>query len=497
MMPPQALAVLATLVSFAQHGNRIEMQLDRGSAELVWISPSSFHFRRTLDGPLQAAAPEPKTEAVTVAIDDTPSAVRLRSKRIDVAIQKRGLLVAVHRVDGAALMADLSEPKPEGALVSWEREAQTGARFYGLGPLVDPLLDLRGIVDSQVPFLISTAGYGEYHNGAGAFRFDFTTAGAYKVMAPQVDYYFYFGPLPKEIFQEHKGISDLAALPARRRPASWDALRDDLLGAVHQAMSSVAPPRFNLAAYAGAPEELLQRARQFGSLVPGVNTGIVPLSPFRGQLNSFFDIYQVEAAEQGHPIWHALPYQFPDDAECARHADEFMLGDEMLIAPIYESGNKRPVYLPPGNWTSLETNQEYAGRASIMVETNVLPVFARNGAILPLDSGGGIGLHYFPKLGGEFFLLQKDLGAYTQVHAAPAADGMRLEIESKKDCDYQWVVHHVERPANVGFEDQQYQGVTAVTALADRTWLYDAAVKNLIVRVRVKAGEDRIINLSW
>ena len=68
-------------------------------------------------------------------------------------------------------------------------------------------------------------------------------------------------------------------------------------------------------------------------------------------------------------------------------------------------------------------------------------------------------LHYFPKAGGEFFLLEGDIAEYSQVHAAPALDIIRLEIESKKDRDYQWVVHHVERPSGVEFEDRKYQEV--------------------------------------
>ena len=55
-MPPQALAAVATLLAFVPHGNRIELQLDRGSAELIWISPSTFHFRRVLNGPLHPSA---------------------------------------------------------------------------------------------------------------------------------------------------------------------------------------------------------------------------------------------------------------------------------------------------------------------------------------------------------------------------------------------------------------------------------------------------------
>jgi alpha-glucosidase (family GH31 glycosyl hydrolase) len=496
-MAPQALAVIATLVSFAPHGNRIEMTLDRGSAEMVWLSPKSFHFMRTLDGPLPPGSwVDPVRETVALQIDDTPAALRMRSKFLDVSIQKRALLVNVHRIDGTPVMADLSEPRAEGALFEWERQAQPGVRFYG-GPTGDPEFDLRGrSVDNSLPFLISTAGYGEYYFGLAGMHFDFTGAERYRVRVALVDYYFYYGPTPKEIFQEHKGLGERSLLPLTG-PASWATLRKELLEAVHLAMCQASLPFFDLGAYSDAPEELKQRARQMGSLLSVVTPGSVGTTEFRKQLTSFFDIYDIEERDKGHPIWHALPYQFPDDPECAHHADEFMLGDEMLIAPIYQSGTKRQVYLPQGNWTNMETNEEFPGRRTITVDTRALPVFARNGAIVPLDSDGGIGLHYFPKLGGEFFLLEKDTGEYTQVHAAPAGDMMRLEIESKAERAYQWVVHHVERPTNVGFEDQKYSPVTAVASLADRTWFYDAAGKNLVVRVRVKAGEDNIVNLSW
>jgi hypothetical protein len=73
---------------------------------------------------------------------------------------------------------------------------------------------------------------------------------------------------------------------------------------------------------------------------------------------------------------------------------------------------------------------------------------------------------------------------------------MRLEIESKKDRDYQWVVHHMERPASVEFEDRKYKEVASFAALADRTWFYDSRQKNLHVKVKVKAGEDCIINVN-
>jgi hypothetical protein len=424
----------------------------------------------------------------------------VRSSLLEVTIDKHGLLVRVKTLDGTALMADLTEPREEAGQIVWERQAPPGVRFYGLGPRTDAAFDLRGrAVSAGSPFLISTAGYGEYHFGGGQYQFDFTAPDRYRIQAPRVDYFFYYGPNAKQIFREHNTNRGLAVeWPASTgRPGTWATLRDSLLRLVQGAMSASFAPKFDLTAYAGAPPELQQRARQLGSLVSDVVPGNAGLSGFRNQLKSFFEIYAIETRDQGYPIWHPLPFEFPDDPECASHADEFMLGDEMLIAPIVEPGGKRTVYLPRGIWTNLETNQVSQGRQNISVETTALPVFARNGAIVPLDSPAGMALHYFPDLGAEFFLFEADAAGYTQIHAAPAADAMRLEIEAKADRDYQWVVHHVEKPAAVSFEDRVYQEAASSAALPEGHWFYDAGQKNLHIRVNVKSGEDRVIHLTW
>lgn len=502
-MPAQALAAVATLLGFVPHGNLVELQLDHGSAELVWITPSTFRFRRVLEGPLPAAKSK-ESDPVTVQADDVPGAVRLRSRYLDVVIQKHGLLLRVRRLDGTPLMTDLSEPRSEAAGVTWERQSPLGAQLYGLGPRTDTVFDLRGkSLRAEVPFLLCTNGYGEYHAGRGGYHFDFTAPDRYRIQAPEIDYFFYYGPTAKEIFDEHRyargaaepGIAERGPV-ATDRFGSWTTLRTALLRLTQGAMSAALEPSFDLAPYNHAPPELQQRARQLGSLVPTVTPGAVGVSGFRKQLETFFSTYAAELTDHGYPVWHPLPFQFPDDGEAARHADEFMLGDEMLIAPVYQPGDQRTVYLPRGIWTNLESGEVSAGPLTITVMTKSLPVFARNGVIIPLDStGGALALHYFPKLAAEFFLLESDLAEYTQVHAAPAADIMRLEIESRKARDYQWVVHHVEKPSEVGFDQVKYRQVTEFARMADRTWFYDAATKILQVRVHVKPAEDNIINL--
>ena len=229
-----------------------------------------------------------------------------------------------------------------------------------------------------------------------------------------------------------------------------------------------------------------------------MSPGTVGLSGFRKQLDTFFGSYIAELQDRGFPIWHPLPLQVPDDREGAFHADEFLLGDEMLVAPFYEPGDQRSVYLPRGNWTNLETNEADPGTAHHHREERFparVRAQRRHRAAGRRQPAWRCTIS--PRLGGEFFLLEGDIAEYSQVHAAPALDIMRLEIESKKDRDYQWVVHHVERPASVEFEDRKYKEVPVFTALADRTWFYDARQKNLHVRVKVKSGEDCIINLNF
>ena len=490
--------VVAALVSFAVNGNRIVLRLDHGAAEVVWLDESTFRYRRVLDGALPAWQPS-KRDAVPLEVKESPHSLRISSRVIGLEISKKDLLVSVRDRGGKELMRDAGTPEAAGVGVAWRRASPPGP-FYGLGPRAEPQFDLRGKeIETERPFLLTSGGYGEFHPGGGTYRFDFRDLGTYRVTAPRIDYYFYYGPRFKQVFERHHEANGTPPEWKVDTPASgsWDTLRSSLLRLVHAAMSAELDPSFDMTPYRDAPPDLATRARQIGSLVPKVVTGRAGLSGFRQQLDSFFTAYVPDVEYHGYPTWHALPFQFPYDEECARHADEFMLGDEMLIAPIYDASGKRSLYLPQGTWTNLETNEEIPGRRAISVETKSLPVFARNGTIVPLDSGGGMALHYFPTLPAEFFLLEQDSGKYSQVHAAPAGDEMRLEIESAANRDYEWVAHHISVPSWVGFGDRQFAKAPGPGAVSKDTWFYDAAQKNLYIRVGLKAGEDSIVNLKF
>src|ERR1019366_5701299 len=313
---------------------QVELRLNRGSAELIWTSPSTFHFRRVLNGPLPLSE-EAAHEPVVYTTDDRGGAVRLRSRLIEVTIEKEGMKLSVRRLDGTPLMIDLSEAHSEGGSVAWDRQSPEGAAFYGLGPRTDAAFDLRGkSLRAEVPLLVCTAGYGEWHTGHagwGTYLFDFTDQTRYRIQGPEIDYYFYYAPTLKEIFEEHN-LTENQPAPwsvASERFGSWATLKASLLRIVHGSMSAAIAPMFNLSAYNTAPPELQARARQLGSLVARVQPGTVGLSEFRQQLDTFFGSYIAELQDRGFPVWHPLPMQVPDDRQGALHTDEFLLGDEM------------------------------------------------------------------------------------------------------------------------------------------------------------------------
>ncbi len=68
-----------------------------------------------------------------------------------------------------------------------------------------------------------------------------------------------------------------------------------------------------------------------------------------------------DAHEHGWPVMRAMLLEFPDDPSC-RHLDrQYMLGDALLVAPIFRQDDIAEYYLPAGKWTSLQTGNVTEG----------------------------------------------------------------------------------------------------------------------------------------
>ena len=81
----------------------------------------------------------------------------------------------------------------------------------------------------------------------------------------------------------------------------------------------------------------------------------------------------------------ALFFEHPDDPTCWPIENEYMFGEDLLVAPLVEEPRTRTVYLPPGTWVDYQDNQSYEGGRWHRISAGDLPVIllVRGGAAIP------------------------------------------------------------------------------------------------------------------
>jgi alpha-D-xyloside xylohydrolase len=115
----------------------------------------------------------------------------------------------------------------------------------------------------------------------------------------------------------------------------------------------------------------------------------------------------VEAASAGTPIMRPMQLEFPDDPAVAYLDRQYMLGGDILVAPVFSAAGDVEFYLPAGTWTHLLTGEEVTGGAwrRERHEFTSLPVYVRPGAVIPwgarsdrpdYDYLEGLALRVFP-----------------------------------------------------------------------------------------------------
>ena len=89
--------------------------------------------------------------------------------------------------------------------------------------------------------------------------------------------------------------------------------------------------------------------------------------------------------ETGLPIVRPLVLEYPNDEKTFNISDQFMYGDNVIIAPIMQPHTTvRAVYLPEGRWVDYWTNEVYEGNQYHLVqaELDVLPIFIKEGSVV-------------------------------------------------------------------------------------------------------------------
>jgi len=98
-------------------------------------------------------------------------------------------------------------------------------------------------------------------------------------------------------------------------------------------------------------------------------------------------LYQLglEAAATGSPVMRPMQFEFPGDPAIAYLDRQYMLGSDLLVAPVLSADGTVEFYLPEGTWTSLFTGETVEGGRWVREQHGFdsLPLYARPGAVIP------------------------------------------------------------------------------------------------------------------
>ena len=165
-------------------------------------------------------------------------------------------------------------------------------------------------------------------------------------------------------------------------------------------------------------------------------------------------LYQaaVESHLTGVPMLRPMMMEFPGDIAAEVCDTQYMLGGDLLAAPIFHRDGHVDYYLPEGLWTNILTGEKILGGRWLR-ETHdfmSLPLLAREGSVIPMgavdgrpdyDYADGVTLHVYQPREGTTTVTAPDLrGRAAAVFHVTVKDG-RVAVETDSDKPYQVEVH--------------------------------------------------------
>ncbi|BAL88950.1 putative glycosyl hydrolase [Actinoplanes missouriensis 431] len=95
-----------------------------------------------------------------------------------------------------------------------------------------------------------------------------------------------------------------------------------------------------------------------------------------------------EAHETGLPVMRPMVLGFPDDPATAYLDRQYLLGPDLLVAPVFSTSGEVRYYVPAGRWTNFRTGEVVEGPRWV-TETHgfdSVPLLGRPGAVIPIGA---------------------------------------------------------------------------------------------------------------
>jgi alpha-D-xyloside xylohydrolase len=185
---------------------------------------------------------------------------------------------------------------------------------------------------------------------------------------------------------------------------TFTSMASTLRGGLSYAFSGVPYWSHDVGGFTGKPaDDLMVRSAQFGALSPmmrfhgttsrfpwefekSADLAIVDAVRLRYSLLPYLHSAAVEATYSGMPMMRPLPFHAPDEPGAWTADLEYLLGPDLLVAPMTNPEGERHVYLPEGEWIDYWTGETHSGGRHLHVRKPLdqVPLFVRRNALIAL-----------------------------------------------------------------------------------------------------------------
>lgn len=199
-----------------------------------------------------------------------------------------------------------------------------------------------------------------------------------------------------------------------------------------------------------APKDLYRRWLGFGVLTSHTRChGVPPREPwayddifiedFRRAVELKYSLMPYiyaqarESSDHGFPMLRTLFFEYPDDPTCWFIDDQFMFGSDLLVAPLFEEGDMRVVYIPPGVWIDYQTNKMYQGTRWHKLAAGSIPVIllVKDHTVLPhIQVAQSTSMMDWREI--ELQVFSSDGSPASGLFARPDGEVRLLELEAKQ-----------------------------------------------------------------
>jgi len=219
------------------------------------------------------------------------------------------------------------------------------------------------------------------------------------------------------VLEEHRGEGDAvlfarsATTGGQRMPIHWggdnsssfESMAETLRGGLSLAFSGFGFWSHDIGGFEGMPDpEVFKRWVAFGMFsshtrLHGSSSYRVPwafddeavevtrlFAQRKIELMPYFYGVGLEAHERGLPYMRPMQIEFELDPTCAYLDRQYMIGSDLLVAPVFSADGLVEYYLPAGTWTNYLTGETARGPVWRRDTHDVLslPLWVREGAVL-------------------------------------------------------------------------------------------------------------------